>query len=54
VDYVKSEFIVRSFHSCQEKPATIEEVRRILRDYVAALPTLPPTQPTPLPEPSHP
>jgi pimeloyl-ACP methyl ester carboxylesterase len=54
VDYVKSEFIVRSFHSCQEKPATIEEVRRILRDYVAALPSLPPAQPTPSTEPSHP
>lgn len=30
VDYVESEFIVRSFHSCQDKPPTIEEVRRIL------------------------
>jgi pimeloyl-ACP methyl ester carboxylesterase len=52
VDYVKSEFIVRSFHSCQEKPATIEEVRRILREYVAALPALPPAQPAP--KSSHP
>jgi pimeloyl-ACP methyl ester carboxylesterase len=30
VDYVESEFIVRSFHSCQDKAETIEEVRRIL------------------------
>ena len=26
----RSEFIVRSGHSCQENPLTIEEVRRIL------------------------
>ena len=38
VDYVESEFIVRSFHSCQDKPATIEEVRRILREHLASLP----------------
>ena len=30
VDYVESEFIVRSGHSCQGHPLTIEEVRRIL------------------------
>jgi pimeloyl-ACP methyl ester carboxylesterase len=30
VDYAESEFIVRSFHSCQGNPLTIEEVRRIL------------------------
>ncbi|NJN05248.1 MAG: hypothetical protein HC814_00930 [Rhodobacteraceae bacterium] len=30
VDYVESEFIVRSFHTCLDHPATIEEVRRIL------------------------
>ena len=30
VDYAESEFIVRSGHSCQENPLTIEEVRRIL------------------------
>ena len=30
VPYVESEFIVRSPHSCQDNPATIEEVRRIL------------------------
>jgi pimeloyl-ACP methyl ester carboxylesterase len=38
VDYAKSEFIVRSFHSCLSNPATIEEVRRILREHIAALP----------------
>ena len=53
VDYVKSEFIVRSFHSCLDKPATIEEVRRILIEYVAALSALPAGQPAPLPEPLH-
>ncbi|MDD5141767.1 MAG: alpha/beta fold hydrolase [Verrucomicrobiales bacterium] len=30
VDYTESEFIVRSGHSCQMNPLTIEEVRRIL------------------------
>jgi hypothetical protein len=30
VDYAESEFIVRSGHSCQMNPLTIEEVRRIL------------------------
>jgi len=30
VDYAESEFIVRSGHSCQCNPLTIEEVRRIL------------------------
>jgi pimeloyl-ACP methyl ester carboxylesterase len=30
VDYAESEFIVRSGHSCQGNPLTIEEVRRIL------------------------
>jgi pimeloyl-ACP methyl ester carboxylesterase len=38
VDYVASEFIVRGPHSCQAMPATIEEVRRILREHLAALP----------------
>jgi hypothetical protein len=28
VDYAESEFIVRSGHSCQGNPLTIEEVRR--------------------------
>ena len=30
LDYVESEFVVRQGHSCQDKPETIEEVRRIL------------------------
>ena len=38
VDYAASEFIVRSFHSCQEKPPTIEEVRRILLEHLSASP----------------
>ena len=38
VDYAASEFIVRSFHSCQDKPPTIEEVRRILLEHLSALP----------------
>jgi pimeloyl-ACP methyl ester carboxylesterase len=43
VDYAASEFIVRSFHSCQDKPATIEEVRRILLEYLSTFsdPTVP-------------
>jgi pimeloyl-ACP methyl ester carboxylesterase len=35
VGYVESEFIVRSSHSCQDKPATIEELRRILLEHLA-------------------
>jgi pimeloyl-ACP methyl ester carboxylesterase len=38
VDYSESEFIVHSFHSCLSQPATIEEVRRILREHIADLP----------------
>jgi pimeloyl-ACP methyl ester carboxylesterase len=38
VDYVESEFIVRSGHSCQSEPATIEEVRRILHEHLDHLP----------------
>jgi hypothetical protein len=38
IDYAESEYIVRSFHSCLSQPATIEEVRRILREHIAALP----------------
>jgi pimeloyl-ACP methyl ester carboxylesterase len=34
VDYVESEFIVRSKHSCLKQPATIEEVRRILHEHL--------------------
>lgn len=36
VDYAESEFIVRSGHSCQMNPLTIEEVRRILCQHLAA------------------
>ena len=39
VDYVESEYIVRSFHSCQDKPPTIEEVRRILHEHLKGLPS---------------
>jgi pimeloyl-ACP methyl ester carboxylesterase len=38
VDYAASEFIVRSGHSCQDKPPTIEEVRRILLEHLGTLP----------------
>jgi hypothetical protein len=38
VDYAESELVVRSFHSCQDKPATIEEVRRILHEHLNSLP----------------
>ena len=38
VDYVESEFIVRGGHSCQDKPTTIEEVRRILHEHLESLP----------------
>jgi pimeloyl-ACP methyl ester carboxylesterase len=34
VDYVASELIVRSSHSCLNHSATIEEVRRILREHL--------------------
>ena len=37
VDYVESELVVRSGHSCQSKPAAIEEVRRILREHLKDL-----------------
>jgi pimeloyl-ACP methyl ester carboxylesterase len=33
-DYVESEFIVRSYHTCLDQPATIEEVRRILHEHL--------------------
>jgi hypothetical protein len=38
IDYAASEIIVRSFHSCQDKPPAIEEVRRILLEHLSALP----------------
>ena len=34
IDGVESEFIVRSEHSCQGHPFTIEEVRRILHEHI--------------------
>lgn len=37
VDYVESEFIVNSKHSCLNQPATIEEVRRILHEHLKHL-----------------
>jgi hypothetical protein len=37
VDYVESECIVRSKHSCLNEPAAIEEVRRILHLHLAQL-----------------
>ena len=37
-DYVKSEFIVRSYHTCLDNPATIEEVRRILHEHLEQQP----------------
>jgi pimeloyl-ACP methyl ester carboxylesterase len=41
VDYVESEFIVRSYHSCLDQPAAIEEVRRILHQHLKELPVEP-------------
>jgi pimeloyl-ACP methyl ester carboxylesterase len=38
VPYVESEFIVHSSHTCQDKPPTIEEVRRILFEHLNSLP----------------
>ncbi len=35
VEYVESEIIVRSGHSCQNHPVAIEEVRRILLEHLA-------------------
>jgi hypothetical protein len=37
LDDVASEFIVRSYHTCLDKPATIQEVRRILREHLEQL-----------------
>ncbi len=36
-DEVESEYIVRSFHSCQGHPLTIEEVRRILLEHLKSI-----------------
>ena len=41
LDGMHSEFIVRSGHSCQEHPFTIEEVRRILLEHLDALTSQP-------------
>ena len=37
VDYVESEYIVRSYHSCLNQPAAIEEVRRIMHLHLQEL-----------------
>jgi hypothetical protein len=36
IDGVESEYVVTSGHSCQDNPHTIEEVRRILLEHIAA------------------
>lgn len=36
VNYVESELVVRGAHSCQNLPATIQEVRRILHEHLKA------------------
>jgi pimeloyl-ACP methyl ester carboxylesterase len=41
VPYVESEFVVGSGHSCQDKPAVIEEVRRILLLHLTESPLSP-------------
>ena len=38
IDYSESELVVRSFHSCQDRPESIEEVRRILHEHLKASP----------------
>ncbi len=43
VPYAESELIVKSGHTCQTKPVTIEEVRRILLEHLNSLP--PPPKP---------
>jgi pimeloyl-ACP methyl ester carboxylesterase len=42
VDYVESELVVRAVHSCQSRPAAIEEVRRILLEHLAHQPVAKP------------
>lgn len=37
VDYAKSELVVSAGHTCQDKPAVIEEVRRILYEHFEGL-----------------
>lgn len=50
IEGVESELVVRSPHSCQGNPGTMEEVRRILRLHVG-LPAAPEPQAVGLPEP---
>jgi len=50
LDQVESELVVRSGHSCQGHPATIEEVRRIMIEHVGNLPSV---APAPLPLAAH-
>jgi pimeloyl-ACP methyl ester carboxylesterase len=45
VDYAESEFIVRSGHSCQGNPLTIEEVRRILYQQLKSITNSPDKSP---------
>jgi hypothetical protein len=40
VPYVESEYIVRSSHTCLSKPATIDEVRRILELHINSVPAV--------------
>jgi len=40
VDYAESELVVRSPHSCQSNPFTIEEVRRILLEHLKDFPKI--------------
>ena len=42
IDGVESELVVRSPHSCQGDPHTMEEVRRILRLHAGVTPALVP------------
>jgi hypothetical protein len=42
---VESEYIVRSGHSCQGHPLTIEEVRRILLEHLKSVSVLPSSSP---------
>lgn len=42
---VESEYIVRTGHSCQGHPLTIEEVRRILLEHIKSVSTLPSASP---------
>ena len=49
LDYAQSEFVVDSFHTCLNHPATIEEVRRILHLHLAGLPAANPPAPVAIP-----